>query len=98
MLSRYAKAFTAFVTAFAVPFAGAVTATSDAGSNVTQGEWITALVAGLVAGFATAAIPNKPPKGQPSDPAISEQGYGAVELLVVVILLVLLVLIVAPHI
>lgn len=74
MLSRYAKAITAFISGFAVPFAGALTATSDQGNTVTSGEWITALVAGTVAGFAVAAIPNKPPKGQPSDPGMSEQG------------------------
>jgi len=91
MLSRYAKAVTAFVTAFAVPFAGALTTTSDSGNSVTQGEWITSIVAGLVAAFAVAAVPNRPPKGQPSDPAVSEQGYGVVELLVVVILVILLV-------
>ena len=59
--ARYAKAFTAFVSAFAVPFAGALTESSDSGNTVTSGEWITAVVAGLVGGFAVAAVPNRKP-------------------------------------
>lgn len=94
MLSRYAKAVTAFVSGFAVPFAGGLTESSDAGTSLTQGEWITAVVGGIVAAFAVAAIPNRPPKGQPSDPAVSEQGYGALELLVAVLVVVILVLLI----
>ncbi|HZY09474.1 MAG TPA: hypothetical protein VFE69_17075 [Ilumatobacteraceae bacterium] len=73
MLSRYAKAVTAFITGFSVPFAGALTASSDAGTSVTQGEWLTALVGGVVACLAVAAIPNRPPKNQLADPDMSEQ-------------------------
>jgi hypothetical protein len=88
---RYAKALTAFVSGFAVPFAGALTESSDAGVTVTQGEWLTAVVGGLVAGFLVGAVPNRPPVGEAADPGISEQGYGAIDALVVVILAVLLV-------
>jgi len=95
MLSRYAKAVTAFVTAFAVPFAGAVTTSSDQGSTVTQGEWITSIVAGLVAAFAVAAVPNRPPKGQAADPTVSEQGYGALDVLLIVAVVLLIVVLLA---
>lgn len=56
---RYLKAFVAAVTAFGVPFAGALTETSDKGATVTAGEWITALVAGVVAGVGVAVAKNK---------------------------------------
>ena len=98
MLSRYAKAFTAFVSAFAVPFAGALTESSDQGNVATQGEWVTAIVAGLLAAFAVAAVPNRPPKGEVSDPGVSEQdpqrqaGYSVVELLVGLVVLIIVVL------
>lgn len=91
MLSRYAKALTAAITAAAVPLGGAVTASSDQGSTITQGEWITTIVAAIVAGFAVAAVPNRPPKGRPSDPAISEQGYTLVDVLVIVAVILLIV-------
>lgn len=93
--SRYAKAIAAFVSAFAVPFAGALTETSDHGNIVTQGEWITALVAGLVGGFAVAAIPNRPPAGQPSDPGVSEQGH--VDLAVVLVAVAAAVVVLAVY-
>ena len=63
-MARIAKALTAAVSAFAVPFAGALTATSDAGQSVTTGEWATAVVAAVVAGFATYAVRNAPAKGE----------------------------------
>ena len=70
---RYLKAIYAFVSAGSVPLLGAITESSDNGSAITQGEWITALVTGLVAGLGVAALPNRAPQGQPDNPAISEQ-------------------------
>jgi hypothetical protein len=63
-VARIAKSLVAAVTAFGVPFAGALTASSDQGGTVTQGEWTTALVAAVVAGLAVWAVPNaQPPAG-----------------------------------
>lgn len=61
-MKEYAKSFAAFVSAAAVPLAGALTESSDHGSTVTSGEWLTSVVAGLVAAAAVWSIPNRPPE------------------------------------
>lgn len=62
------------VTGLAVPFLGSVgfalAAGSDGGSAVTTGEWVQAVVLGLVGGGATFSIPNKDPRAQHQDESV----------------------------
>jgi len=65
----YLKAFVAGVTAFGVPFGGAFLESSDQGVTVTSGEWLTALIAGVVAGVAVWRTSNNLGKSTPTSPA-----------------------------
>lgn len=56
--ARIRKALVAAASAFAVPFLGALTDSSDQGQTVTQGEWSTALIAAVLAGFAVFWVKN----------------------------------------
>ena len=58
-LGRYWKAVVAFVAPGAAIIGSAVTEASDGGSNITQAEWITALVACLLTAGAVATTTNK---------------------------------------
>lgn len=92
--TQYAKALVATL----VGFLSGLLPSLD-GSDLSAREVVTALVAGLVAGGAVFVTPNRPPAGQPSDPALSEQGHGDVGglLYVLVTLVVLLVLLRLLH-
>jgi hypothetical protein len=65
-------------TGLAVPFLGsigfALTGASDAGSQVTTGEWVQAVVLGLVGGGAVFSIPNKDPRAQHQAESVQPPG------------------------
>lgn len=58
-VSAYLKAFVAFIAPGAVVIGAAVTDESPGGSAITQGEWITALVACIVTGYGVLRVPNE---------------------------------------
>ncbi len=58
-LGRYWKAVVAFVAPGATIIGYSVTEASDGGSVITQGEWITAIVACIVTSGSVAAVTNK---------------------------------------
>ncbi len=84
-MSRYAKTIVAVLVAALTSLQAAI---SD--DRVTNNEWIIIALAALGA-VGVYALPNTPPKGQPSDPNVSEQGYGALELVIVVLVILILV-------
>jgi hypothetical protein len=74
MMTRYSKTIVALLGALAT---WGVTAAED--NTYTQVELWGALLA-LATAAGVYAFPNRPPAGEPSDPLISEQGHGTVEL------------------
>jgi len=66
--SRYAKAIVAVLIAALTALQAALT-----DDRVTNNEWIIIALA-VVGAVSVFAVPNRPPKGEASDPAISEQG------------------------
>lgn len=66
-LSRYAKTVAAVVGTIAT-----WGATASADGTITQVEWW-GLLAALAAVVGVYGVPNRPPAGEPSDPAMSEQ-------------------------
>lgn len=66
--TEYAKALVAAL----IGFLSALIPVTDNG--LTSTEVLTAVLAGLVALSATYVVPNKPPRGQPARPDVSEQG------------------------
>lgn len=66
MMSRYAKAIAAFLTALG---GWGITAAPD---GYSQAE-LWGLCAVVVAGLSVYAMPNKPPTGEEPDPTVSEQ-------------------------
>ena len=71
---RYWKGILGFAMPGLVVVGSAITGASDGGSRVTTYEWVTAALACLITGGAVTAKSNVPPKGQPSDPNVSEVG------------------------
>ena len=70
------------VTGLAVPFLGslgfALTDASAAGSDITSGEWVQAVVLGLVGGGTVFSIPNKDPKALHQAESVQPPGRGDV--------------------
>ena len=60
-VAPYYKAVTALLVPFLTLIGAALLDTSDGGSTVMTNEWITAIVASLVAGGAVFAVPNLDP-------------------------------------
>lgn len=54
------------VAGFGIPFLGsigvALTAASDGGTSITAGEWVGAVVVGLISGGTVWGVPNKDPE------------------------------------
>lgn len=69
-MSRYVKTVIAILGGIS---AWGITAVSD-GSSISPAEWF-GLLGTLATGLGVYAFPNTPPDGEPSDPAISEQGH-----------------------
>lgn len=95
-MTAYLKALYAALAAFAVPFLGALTETSDHGSQITVGEWATAVIAGALAGLGVVVVPNVVNGvAQRVTPKRAGKigGYSAIELLVIVILIILVIIV-----
>lgn len=60
-MRKYSKAIAATVAAFGAVLGEAVTDVSKGGVLVTREEWVTAIVAAVVAGVATFAAPRNTP-------------------------------------
>lgn len=73
-LAPYWKAIVGFVTPGAVLIGAAVTAGSEAGSTITQSEWITAVVACIVTSGAVYTIPNRDPEARHQDESVQPPG------------------------
>lgn len=86
-MSRYAKAVSALLGAIATW--GITAVADDAVSGV---EWF-GLLGALATVFATWAIPNDPPAGEPPDPDISERGASDLAVICVAVLAVIVVLV-----
>jgi hypothetical protein len=91
----YLKTVFGFFTPGAVILGSAVTATSDGGANVTQAEWITALVACVVTGSLVFGVPNKDPNAQHQAESVQppERGQVNVGLVIGVLLVIILVVV-----
>jgi hypothetical protein len=61
-IAPYYKAVAALLVPFLTAIGVALTEGSDDGSAITGNEWITAIVAGLLAGGVVFAVPNKDPQ------------------------------------
>jgi predicted membrane-bound mannosyltransferase len=70
--SEVVKAVVGFVAPAAVVIGSSVTSASDGGSTITQAEIVTAVVAAIVTSAGVFGFKNKPAKGQPSKPDVSE--------------------------
>ena len=63
-IAPYYKAVAAFVVPFLTAIIAALLETSDGGSKVMTNEWLTAIVAALLAGGVVFAVPNLDPNAQ----------------------------------
>lgn len=89
-MTRYSKCIIAFLTALGTWGYTALAADSDGVVSVTAQEWF-GLCGVLVAAFSVFAVPNRPPEGEPADPAMSEQGHADMPTLVVMAAIALVV-------
>lgn len=87
-ISPYAKSVIAALIAGLASWQQAL----DADNHVSASEWLSVVMAFLVAGGAVFAVPNRDPKAEHQDESVQppQAGYGAVELLVVVLVVVIL--------
>jgi hypothetical protein len=74
---RYFKTIVGFLVPGAVILGSAVQEVSDGGANITQAEWVTALVACVVTGGAVFAVPNKDKHGQHQDESVQPPEHPA---------------------
>jgi hypothetical protein len=84
-MTRYAKFIVSALVAGLTVLASAIT-----DDKVTNAEWVNVALA-AVGAVAVWRVPNRPPASRASDPRMSEQGYGLVELLVAAFFAVLIV-------
>jgi hypothetical protein len=71
-IGTYFKAIVGFVAPGVVAIGSALTVNSDGGGNITQYEWVSALIACLVTGGFVYAIPNQPYVKREQDPAMED--------------------------
>ncbi len=101
-ITPYLKTVFGFLTPGAVILGSAVTEASDGGANVTQAEWITALVACIITGSLVFAVPNKDPRGTHQDDSVQparhrdEFGESAVAIALIVLVVVVIVVLLVP--
>ena len=69
-IAPYYKAVAAFVVPFLTAIIAALLETSDGGSKVMTNEWLTAIVAALLAGGVVFAVPNKDPEGEHQEESV----------------------------
>jgi Sec-independent protein secretion pathway component TatC len=72
----YLKAVFAFLVPAATTIGYAITDASEAGSHITQAEWIQAVIACVVTSGVVFAVPNKDPKGQHQTESTQPPNYG----------------------
>ncbi len=89
-IAPYLKTVFGFLTPGAVILGSAVTTMSDGGTNITQAEWVTALVACVVTGSLVFSIPNADPKGTHQDESVQPPERGAVDVVTVLVVVVLI--------
>lgn len=63
MFTWFAKASTAFIAGGVVVLSQAIQGSSASGDVITQGEWLQAAVAAVLAGVAVFSIPNRTSNG-----------------------------------
>jgi hypothetical protein len=71
-IGTYLKAIVGFVAPGVVAIGSALTVNSDGGGDITQYEWVSALIACLVTGGFVYAIPNQPYIKTEQDPAMED--------------------------
>jgi hypothetical protein len=71
-LSEVSKTIAGFLVPAATVLVSAVTGPSDGGSTITTAEWVTAACAAVITAGTVFGVTNKPAKGQPSKPDVSE--------------------------
>ena len=69
-IAPYYKAVAGLLVPFLTAIGVALTAGSDNGSTITGNEWITAIVAGLLAGGVVFAVPNKDPNAEHQEESV----------------------------
>jgi hypothetical protein len=71
-LSEVSKTIAGFLVPAATVLISAVTSPSDGGSTITNAEWVTAACAAIITAGTVFGVKNKPAKGQPAKPDVSE--------------------------
>ena len=69
-IAPYYKAVTGLLVPFLGSLGTALLSDSAGGSSITAGEWLSAIVIGLVAGGTVFAVPNKDPEGEHQDESV----------------------------
>jgi hypothetical protein len=69
-IAPYYKAVAAFVVPFLTAIIAALLETSDGGSKIMTNEWLTAIVAALLAGGVVFAVPNKDPLAEHQEESV----------------------------
>lgn len=70
-MSRYMKSIIGFLGATQAWGVAVTLEKSEGGRSIVGGEWF-GLCAVIIAGLLVFGVPNTPPEGEPSDPAVSE--------------------------